>query len=121
MKRSRPLASTGKTVGQSGIAMAFARQGAIGADSKATAAMTDMVQGEGLPDGFLEKPKVPYVRAYAPTRSSKPQPRAPPLDPRLKPGPVFVASGGVIITQGDSAQLGALCGCEGLLSGSWQA
>ena len=30
-KRSRPSASTRKSVGQSGIAMAFARQGAIGA------------------------------------------------------------------------------------------
>jgi len=29
-------------------------------------------------------------------RSSKPHPRAPNPDPRLKPGPVFVASGGVI-------------------------
>jgi len=38
----------------------------------------------------------PSVRAYAPTRSSKSHPRAPPPDPRLKPGPVFVASGGVI-------------------------
>ena len=45
-------------MGQSGIAMAFARQGAIGADATATAAMADMVHGEGLPDGFLEKPKV---------------------------------------------------------------
>ena len=27
--------------------------------------------------------------------SSKPQPRAPPPDPRLKPGHVFVAPGGV--------------------------
>ena len=35
-------------------------------------------------------------RACAPTRSSKPHPRAPPPDPRLKPGPVFVTSGGVI-------------------------
>ena len=38
----------------------------------------------------------PSVRANAPTRSSKPHPRAPPPDPRLKLGPVFVASGGVI-------------------------
>ena len=38
----------------------------------------------------------PSVRAYAPTRSSKPHLRAPPPGPRLKPGPVFVASGGVI-------------------------
>ena len=38
----------------------------------------------------------PPVRAYAPTRSSKPHPRAPPPDPRLKLGPVFVASGVVI-------------------------
>ena len=37
----------------------------------------------------------PSVRAYAPTRSSKPHPRAPPPDPRLKLGPVFVTSGGV--------------------------
>jgi len=37
------------------------------------------------------------VRAYAPARYSKPQPRAPSPDPRLKPGPVFVASGGVTI------------------------
>ena len=36
------------------------------------------------------------VRAYAPTRSSMPHPRAPPPDPRLTPGPVFVVSGGVI-------------------------
>ena len=38
----------------------------------------------------------PSVRALAPARSSKSHPRAPPPDPRLKPGPVFVASGGVI-------------------------
>jgi len=37
----------------------------------------------------------PYVCAYAPTRSSKPHPWAPPPDPRFKPGPVVVASGGV--------------------------
>ena len=35
----------------------------------------------------------PAVRAYAPTRSSTPHPRAPIPDPRLKPGPVFAASG----------------------------
>jgi len=29
----------------------------------------------------------PYVRAYAPARSSKPHPRASPPGPRLKPGP----------------------------------
>ena len=38
----------------------------------------------------------PPVRAYAPARSSKPHPWAPPPDPRLKSGPVFVASGGVM-------------------------
>ena len=38
--------------------MAFARQGTIGAEAKAIAAMADMVHGEGPPDGFLEKPKV---------------------------------------------------------------
>ena len=38
----------------------------------------------------------PPMYAYAPARSSKPHPRAPPPDPRSKPGPVFVASGGVI-------------------------
>ena len=32
----------------------------------------------------------------APTRSSKPRPWAPPPNPRLKPGPVFVASGDLI-------------------------
>ena len=37
----------------------------------------------------------PSVRAYAPSRSSKSRPRAPPPDPRLKPGPLFVASRGV--------------------------
>ena len=37
----------------------------------------------------------PSVCAYAPARSSKPHPRAPLPDPRFKPGPVFVASGGV--------------------------
>jgi len=41
----------------------------------------------------------PSVRAYTPTRSSKPHPWAPPPDPRLKPGPVFVASGGVKIAR----------------------
>jgi len=46
--------------------------------------------------GYRKRP--PFVRAYAPTRSSKPHPRAPPLDPRLKPGPVFVTSGGVTST-----------------------
>ena len=45
----------------------------------------------------------PSVRAYASTRSSKPHPRAPPPDPRLKPGPVFVASGGVIIEKSQRA------------------
>jgi len=70
-KRSRPSASTGKSVGQSGIAMAFARQGAIGADAKATAAMANMVHGEGLPDGFLEKPKVKAaMMAYKATSSA---------------------------------------------------
>ena len=43
--------------------------------------------------GYRKLP--PSVSAYAPTHSSKPQPRAPPPDPRLKPRPVFVASGGV--------------------------
>ena len=37
--------------------------------------------------------ETPSVRAYASIRSSKPRPRAPIPDPRLKPGPVFVASG----------------------------
>jgi len=32
-------------------------------------------------------------------RSSKPHPRAPSPDPRSKSGPVFVASGGVIMRQ----------------------
>ena len=41
----------------------------------------------------------PFVRAYAPTRSSKSHPWAPPPDPPLKPGPVFVASGGVTTSQ----------------------
>ena len=45
--------------------------------------------------GYRKLPKP--GRAYAPTRSSKAHPRAPPPDPRLKPGPVFVASGGVNI------------------------
>ena len=45
--RSRPSASMEKSVGQSGIAMVFARQGAIGADAKATAAMADMVRMNG--------------------------------------------------------------------------
>jgi len=31
-----------------------------------------------------------------PLGSSNPQPRVPPPEPQLKPGPVFVASGGVI-------------------------
>ena len=34
---------------------------------------------------------------YAPNRSSKPHPQAQPPETRLKPRPVFVASGGVII------------------------
>ena len=38
----------------------------------------------------------PSVRAYAPTRSSKPHPRVPPPVPRFKPGPMLVASGGVM-------------------------
>ena len=37
----------------------------------------------------------PPLYAHIPARSSKPQPRAPPPDPRLKPGFVFVASVGV--------------------------
>ena len=36
------------------------------------------------------------VRACAPTCSSKLNPWAPPPDPRLKPGPVFAPSGGII-------------------------
>ena len=42
--------------------------------------------------GYRKRP--PSVRAYAPTRSSKSHPQAPPPDPRLKPGPAFIASGG---------------------------
>jgi len=54
-----------------GFAMAFARQGAIGADAKATAAMAGMVHGGGLPDGFLEKPKVKAaMMAYKATSSA---------------------------------------------------
>ena len=46
-------------------------------------------------------------RACAPTRSSKPHPRAPPPDPRLKPGPVIVTPGGVMIYPGSfTAQTG---------------
>ena len=57
----------------------------------------------------------PSVRAYAPTRSSKSHPRAPPPDPRLKPGPVFVASGGVItvgcgVLRCVAVRVGACCG-----------
>ena len=44
--------------------------------------------------GYRKRP--PSVRAYAPTRSSKPHSRAPPPDSWLKLGPVLVASGGVI-------------------------
>ena len=43
--------------------------------------------------GYRKRP--PSVRAYAPTRFTKPHPRAPPPEPRLKPGPVLVASGGL--------------------------
>jgi len=49
------------------------------------------------------------VRAYAPSCSFKPRPRAPPPDPRLKPGPVFLASEGVINPLGESkAELAVL-------------
>jgi len=41
----------------------------------------------------------PYVCACAPTHSLKSHPRAPPPDPRLKPGPMSVASGGGIIQE----------------------
>jgi len=41
---------------------------------------------------YMKRP--PSVRAYAPTRPLKSHLRPPP-DPRLKPGPGFVASGGV--------------------------
>ena len=41
--------------------------------------------------GYRKRP--PSVRAYAPACSSEPLPRAPAPDPRVKPGPVFVASG----------------------------
>jgi len=50
----------------------------------------------------------PSVRTYAPTRSSEPHPRAPPPDPRLKPGPVFVASGGVKIGNMQCSGAGAV-------------
>ena len=53
----------------------------------------------------------PSVCAYAPTRPLKSHPQVSFPDPRLKPGPVFVASGGVI----KGAQ-GALQGRQGL----WQ-
>jgi len=47
--------------------------------------------------GILGYRKRPHsVSAYAPTRSSNSTPRAPPPEPRSKPGLVFVASGGVI-------------------------
>ena len=39
--------------------------------------------------------RITRIQVLGPTRSSKPHPRAPPPDPRLKPRPVFVASGGV--------------------------
>ena len=53
------------------IAMAFARQGTTGADAKATAAMADMVHGEGLPDGFPEKPRArAAMMAYKVTSSA---------------------------------------------------
>ena len=38
----------------------------------------------------------PPERACAPTRSSNPHPWVQPPGPRLKPGPVFVTSGGVV-------------------------
>ena len=50
-------------------------------------------------NGGYKKRSPPSV-LYAPTRSSKSPPRAPPPDPRLKPGPVFVASGGIISATG---------------------
>jgi len=48
-------------------------------------------------------PHTHTVRAYAPARSSKSHPRAPHPDPRLKPEPVFIASGGVKILTRDSS------------------
>ena len=53
----------------------------------------------------------PSVRAYAPSRFSKPRPRAPPPDPLLKPGPVFVASGGVITGAPKTANATELSSC----------
>jgi len=50
--------------------------------------------------GYRKRP--PFVRAYAPTHFSKPHPRAPPPDPRLTPGPVFLDSGDV--TRNSSGQ-----------------
>ena len=72
-KHSRPSASTGRSVGQSGIAMVFARQGAIGADAKATAAMADMVRKwvvsikhRGTHVGFrITSTEIPKYRNYS--------------------------------------------------------
>ena len=41
----------------------------------------------------------PSTRMYTHPFFEATHPRAPPPDPRLKPGPVFVTSGGVINTQ----------------------
>jgi len=46
--------------------------------------------------GVAEDVPQDVAQDLASTRPSKPHPQAPPPDPRLKPGPVFVASGGVI-------------------------
>ena len=57
-KRSRASLSSGPVVGPGGLVAAFARQGDIGADAKATMALTDMIHSEGLSGDFAQKPKV---------------------------------------------------------------
>ena len=56
----------------------------------------------------------PPERACVPTCSSKPHPRAPPPDPRFKPGPVFVTSRSLIKGRRSASAASAL----GLLDGS---
>ena len=57
-KRSRASLSSGPVVGPGGLAAAFARQGNIGENAKATMALADMIHSEGLSWDFAQKRKV---------------------------------------------------------------
>ena len=65
-KRLRPLSLSGPDVGAPGISSAFAKQGEMERNSRASMAIVGMVISEGLPGDFTQKPRaIAAFEAYS--------------------------------------------------------